>query len=228
MVTAAMKLNACSLDEIRCLLLGRKVLTNLDSILKSIDITLLTCPSSQSYGFSSSHVWMWELDYEESWVPKNWCFWTVVLEKTLESPLDCKEIKPVNPKGNQSWIFTGGTDAESETPIPWPPDEKSWLIGKDLDAGKDWRQEQKGMREDRMAGWHHWLNGHEFEQAQEMVKNREDWWVAVHKVAKNQTGLRDWTKTRWEASILPLWSSVFLAHKWGMAVDTSHSVGKLI
>ena len=114
------------------------------------------------YGFSSSHVWMWELDYKESWVPKNWCFWTVVLEKTLESPLDCKEIKPVNPKGNQSWIFIGKTDAEAEILILWPPDSKSWLIGKDPDAGKDWMQEEKGTTEDEMVGWHHRLNGHEF------------------------------------------------------------------
>ena len=108
---------------------------------------------------------MWELNYKESWVPKNWCFWTVVLEKTLESPLDCKETQPVNPKGNQFWIFTGRTDAEAETPLLWPPDERSWFIEKDPDAGKDWRQEEKGMTEDEMAGWHHWLDGHEFEQA---------------------------------------------------------------
>ena len=110
--------------------------------------------SSQSYGFSSSHVWMWELDYKESWVPKNWWFWTAVLEKTLESPLDCKEIQPVHPKGNQSWIFIGRTDTEAETPTLWPPDAKNWLIWKDPDAGKDWRQEEKGMTEDEMAGWH--------------------------------------------------------------------------
>ena len=119
-------------------------------------------PSSQGYGFSSSHVWIWELDYKESWGLKNWCFWTVVLEKTLESPLDCKEIKPVNPKGSQSWILIGRTDAEAQTPILWPPDVKNWLIGKDPDAGKDWRQEEKGMTEDEMFGWHHTLNGHEF------------------------------------------------------------------
>ena len=106
---------------------------------------------------------MWELDYKESWAPKNWCFWTVVLEKTLESPLDCKEIMPVNPKGNQPWLFTGRTDAEA--PILWQSDAKSWLIRKDPDAGKDWRQEEKGMTQDEMVGWHHWLNGHEFEQA---------------------------------------------------------------
>ena len=120
-------------------------------------------PSSQGYGFSSSHVWMWELDCEESWVPKNWCFWTVVLEKTLKSPLDCKEIQSVHPKGDQSWIFIGRTDAEDEAPILWPPDEKSWLTGKDSDARRDWGQEEKGTAEDEMAGWHHWLDGREFE-----------------------------------------------------------------
>ena len=118
---------------------------------------------SQSYGFSNSHVWMWELDCKESWTPKNWCFWTVVLEKTLESPLDYKEIQPVNPKGNQPWIFIGRTDAEAETPILWPPDVKNWLLGKDTDSGKDWRQEEKGMIEDEMVGWHQQLDGHEFE-----------------------------------------------------------------
>ena len=111
-------------------------------------------PSSQGYGFSSSHVWMWELNYKESWAPKNWCFWTV-MEKTLESPLDCKESKPVNSKGNQSWIFIGRTDGEAETPILWPPDVKNWFIGKDPDAGKDWRWEDKGTTEDEMIGWHH-------------------------------------------------------------------------
>ena len=120
-------------------------------------------PSSQGYGFSSSHVWMWELDYKENWGPKNWCFWTVVLEKTLESPLDYKEIQLVNPKGNWSWIFIGRTDAEAETPILRPPDAKNWLIWKAPDAGKDWKQEEKGMTEDEMVRWHHWLNGHEFE-----------------------------------------------------------------
>ena len=119
--------------------------------------------SSQSYGFSSSHVHMWELDYKESWVPKNWCFWTVMLEKTLESPLDCKGMQPVHPKGNHSWIFIGRTDAEAL--ILWSPNGKNWLIGKDPDAGKDWRREEKGTTEDEMVGWHHWLNGHEFEQA---------------------------------------------------------------
>ena len=121
------------------------------------------CPSSQSHGFPSSHVLMWELDYKESWALKNWCFWTVVLEKTLERPLDSKEIQPVHPKGNQSWIFIGRTDVEAETPILWLPEAKNWLFGKDPDAGKDWRWEEKGTIEDEMVGWHHWLNGHEFE-----------------------------------------------------------------
>ena len=151
----------CSHEIKRCLLLGRKVMTNLYSILKSRDITLSTKVYSQGYGFSSSHVWMWELDYKESWAPKNWCFWTVVLEKTLESPLDCKEIQPVHPKGDQSWVLIGRTDVEAETPVLWPPDVKSWLIGKDPDAGKDWEQEN-GTTEDEMVGCHHQLNGHGF------------------------------------------------------------------
>ena len=134
-------------------------------VLKSRELLANKGPSSQSYGFSSRHVWMWELDYKESWVPKNWCFWTVVLEKTHESPLDCKEIQPVHSKGNQSWIFTGRTDAEAEASILWPPDVKNRLVGKDPEAGKDWRREEKGTTEDEMIGWHHWLNGHEFEQA---------------------------------------------------------------
>ena len=118
-------------------------------------------PFSQSYGFFSSHVWVWELDHKEGWVPKNWCFWTVVLEKTLESPLDCKEIQPVNPNGNQHWIFSGRTDAESETPILWPPDAKNWLIGQDTNAGKDWKKEEKGVTEDEMVVLHHEFSGHE-------------------------------------------------------------------
>ena len=118
-------------------------------------------PSSQGYGFSSGHVWMWELDYKESWAPKIWCFWTVVLEKTLESPLNCKEIQPVHPEGDQSCVFIGRTDVEAETPILWPPDAKSWLIWKGPDAGKDWGQE-KGMTEDEIVGWCHWHNEHVF------------------------------------------------------------------
>ena len=118
--------------------------------------------SSQGYGFSSGHVWMWKLNYKESWTPKNWCFWTVVLEKTLESPLDCREIQPVHPKGDQSWVFTGRTDAKAETLILWPPHAKSWLIWKAPDAEKDWGQEEKGTTEDKMVGWRHWLDGHGF------------------------------------------------------------------
>ena len=151
----------CSHEIKRCLLLGRKAMTNLDSILKSRNITLPTkahlVKTMVMCGCESwSHI-------RESWALKNWCFWTVVLEKTLESPLDCKEIKLVNPEGNQSWIFIGRTDAEAETPILWLPDVKNWLIWKDPDAGKDWRGEEKGTTEDEMVGWHHWLNGHEVE-----------------------------------------------------------------
>ena len=137
----------CSHEIKRRLLLGRKAMTNLDSILKSRDITLPT-----RVHFSSSYVWMWELDHKEVWVLKNWCFQTVVLEKTLESLLDCKEIQPVHPKGNQSWLFIGRTDAEAEAPILWPPNANSWLTGKDPDAGKDWGQEEKEVTEDEVVG----------------------------------------------------------------------------
>ena len=150
----------------------------------------------QSYGFSSSHVWMWELDHKEGWVLKNWRFWTVMLGKTLESPLDSKDIKPVNPKRNQLWIFIGRTGAGAEAPILWLPDMKSQLIGKDPDAGKDEGQEEKGVREDEMVGWHHWLNGHEFEQTLgEMMKDREAWHAAVHGISKSQIWLSDWPLT---------------------------------
>ena len=149
----------------RCFLFGRKAMTNLDNILKRRHYFANKGLSSQSYGFSSSHVWIWELDHEEGWAPKNWCFWTVVLEKTLESPLDYKEVQPVRPKGNQPWIFTRRTDAEAEAPILWPPDAKSQLTGKDPDAKKDRGQEEKGMTEDEIVCLHHQLNGREIEQA---------------------------------------------------------------
>ena len=178
------------------LLLGRKAMTNLDSLLKSRDRDHFANkgPYNQSYGFSSSHVWMWELDHKGGWALKNWCFWTVVLEKTLESPLDCKEFQLVHPKGYQSWIFIGQTDVEAETPVLWPPDAKSWLIWKDTDAGKDWRQEKKGMTENEIVGWHHLPNGHAFEQAVGLVMDREAWHAAVHGVAKSWTRLSNWTE----------------------------------
>ena len=154
----------CSHEIKRCLLLRRKAMTKLDCIKQQRHQFADKGPYYQSYGFSSSHVWMWELDCKEGWVPKNWCLQIVVLEETLESPLDCKEIKPVNLKGNQSWILIWRTDAEAEAPILWPPDAKSWLISKDADAGKDWRREEKGTTEDEMVGWYHRLKGHELKQ----------------------------------------------------------------
>ena len=164
-------------------------------------------PSSQSYRFSSSHVWMWELDHNKSWAPKNWCFWIVVLEKTLESPLVCKEIKPVHPKGNQSWIFIGRTDVEAETPLLWPPDAKSWLIGKDPDAGKDWRQEEKGQQRMR------WLEAiiHSMDMSLsklwELVMDREAWCTEAHGVAKSQTWLSNITELNIFSNGLPRWLS---------------------
>ena len=154
----------CSHEIKRRLLLGRTAMINLESMLKSRDITLPTkVRLIKTMVFSNSHVWMWEMVYKEDWGLRNWCFWTVMLEKTLESPLDCKEIQPVYTKGNQSWILIGRTDAEAETPILWPSDVKNWLTWKDPHAGKDWRREEKGTTEDEIVGWHHWRDGHEFE-----------------------------------------------------------------
>ena len=174
------------------MLLGRKVMTNLDSLLKSRDVTLPT-----KVCLVKAMVFPVVMYRCESWAPKSGCFWTVELEKTLERPLDCKEIQPVHAKGNQSWMFIGRSDVEAETPVLWPPHVTSWLIWKDPDAGKDWRQEEKGMTEDEMAGWHHWLNGCEFDKLQKLMKDREAWCAAVHGVAKSWTPLSDWTELNW-------------------------------
>ena len=157
-------------------------------------------PSSQSHGFSSSHIWMWELDYKEIWASKNWCFWTLVLEKILECPLDCK-INPVNSKGNQPWMFIGSTDAEAEAPILWPLDGKSWLIGKGPDVGKDWRQAEKGMTEDEMVGSHHWLDM-SLGKLRQLVMDREAWRATVHGVTKSWTRLSDWTELKYITSLV--------------------------
>ena len=173
------------------MLLGRKVMTNLDSILKSRDITLLTKVYSQSYGFSNSHVWVWELDHKWGWTLKNWCFQTVVLKKTLESPLDCKEIKPVNPKGNQPWLFIGRTDAGAETPILWLHDVKSCSLEKTLMLGKIEGRRKRGWQRTR------WFNGitnsvdMSLSKLQEMVKDRKAWCAAAHGVTKSQTWLNN-------------------------------------
>ena len=186
-------------------------MTNLDSILKSRDITLPTkvCLVQAVvfpvviYGCES-----WTVKKAQS--RKNWCFWTVVLEKTLESPLDCKEIQLVHPKGDQSWVFIGRTDAEAETPVLWPPHAKSWLIGKDPDAGRDWGQEERGTTEDEMAGWHHWLDGHEFGWT---LGVREAWYAAIHGVAKSRTWLSDWTELK-HIYLHVVWVEIYFFKLW--------------
>ena len=190
----------CSREIKRRSFLGRKVMTNIDSIFKSRNITLPTkVRLVKAIVFSSGHVWMWELNCEESWAPKNWCFWTVVLEKTLESPLDCKEIQPVYSKGDQSWVFIGRTDAEAETTILWPLHAKSWLIGKYADAGRDWGQEEKGMTEDEMAEWHNRLDGREFEwtpgvgEGQGVLACCDSWALKE----SDMTEWLNWTELNW-------------------------------
>ena len=173
----------CS-NKIKSLLLGRKAMTSLESTLKKQRHHFADKdPYGQRYDFSSSHAWMWELSHKEGWALKNWCYWIVVLEKTLASPLDCKEIKPINHKENQPWIFIGRIDADGETPVLWPPDAKSRFAGKDPNAGKDWGQE-KGVTEDEMVGWCHWHNGFSLSNLWETVEDRGTWHAAVHGVTK--------------------------------------------
>ena len=218
----------CSHEIKRCLVLGRKVMTNLDSILKSRHFFVNKGPCTQGCGFSSSHVWMWELYYKESWVLKNCCFWSVVLEKTLASALDCKEIQPVRPKGDQSCVFIGRTDVEAETPILWPPGAKSWLIWKHPDAGKDWRQDERGRQ--RMRG----LDGitdsmdmslHELrELVVDRVVYREAWRAAVHGVAKSQSRLSNWTELKvllWSCKWIHVCGDLTLLCMWQKYVTDS-------
>ena len=166
---------------------ARLILSIVESVIKGT--------SSQGYGFSCGHVWMWELDCEESWV-SNWCFWTVVLEKTLESPLDCKEIQPIHSKGDRSWVFFGRNDAGAEAPVLWPPHVKSWLTGKDSDAGRDWGQEEKGKREDEMAGLTDSMYV-SLSELQELVRPGVLRFMAIHGITNSRTRLRDWTELNW-------------------------------
>ena len=158
---------------------------------------------------------MWELHYKESWVPNNWCFWTVVLEKTLESPLDCKEIHPVHPEGGKSWVFIRRTDVEFENPVLWLPDVKNWILWKDPDAGNDWGQEEKGTKEDETVGWHHWLNGQGFGLIRELLMDREAWRGAIHGVVKCRTQQSDWIELNWRyGSNLTVCQSDWIELNW--------------
>ena len=166
---------------------------------RSLCLSPLTCSTTNQMNFSvfEGLVWLDQVHGNKlglSWAPKNWRFWTVVLEKTLESPLDCKEIQPVHPKADQSWMSIGRTDAAAEAPILWPPHAKNWLIWKDPDTGKDWRCEEKGTTDDEMVGWYHWLNGHEFEETLGVGDGQGGWRAAVHGVAKSRTRLSNWTE----------------------------------
>ena len=181
------------------------------------------CLCSKSYGFSSSHVWMWELDHKESWALKNWCFLTVVLKKTLENPLDCKEIKSVNHKGNQSWIYIGRTDAEAETPILGPPDAKHWLIGKELDAGKDWSQEEKGMTEDELVNGITDSMDMSLSKRQELVMDTHAWHAVFHGVSDSWTWLSNWTENELLLAIinnaaLKIYVQFYVIHMFSLLV----------
>ena len=181
-------------------------MTNRDSILKRRDITLPTKAHLVKPMVFPIIMYGCELDCEEIWAPKNWHFWTVVLEKTLECPLDCKEIQPIHSKGDQPWVFFGRNDAKTETPILWPPHAKSWLIGKDSDAGRDWGQEEKGTTVDEMAGWHHRLDGRESEWTPGVGDGQGGRCAAIHGVAKSRTRLSDWTELNW--------TELFQDHYW--------------